>query len=408
MKGHSLISKSSNLQISNSVAKERENMCKIAKTVAFACCCVLVPMFLQAERGSGWRQDCEQLTGIALQKLVSLVDKNDYTELETLLATIESGCGESEFTQRLRIFRALLEKQPTAELIADYLAKNRHETLIMRWDHSAEERYESIYRDNKQDFDYVPLRHPIDALLKAKAEALLRSMTFDLTEREEAIALLFADRIEAFLEIHERSSRPRKPTRAEVAQRRAAQKYRGGFSVYAGAEFPVTGIDPIFKTSPTMGFMYASPLESDVLFELGLKIRVNSNDRDFAYHLDGVTEVVNSSASYGIGGTLGRKLFDNDAFIIYPKLGIFFETTSTGLSYVSYYDDGSYEDAVSVVYNNVNTMRTSLGLAFMWHVTGKQYAGFEAAYHYIPYNWDSRLLTRIQPNYASLQVFFRF
>jgi len=384
-------------------------MSKIVKTVAFACCCVLVPMFLQAERGGRWRQDCEHLTEITLEKLVPLVRKNDYTELENLLATIESGCGESEFTQRMRIFRALLEKQPTGELIADYLAKNRHETLIVRWDYSAEEQYESIYRDNKQGFDYVPLRHPIDALLKAKAEALLHSAAFDLTVGEEAIALLFADRVGEFHEIRERSSpRPRKPTPAEVGQRRAAQKYRGGFSVYAGAEFPVTGIDPLFKTSPTLGFMYASPLEPDVLFEFGLKIRINSNDRDFEYHLDGATETVSSSASYGIGGTLGRKLFDNDAFIIYPKLGLFFETTSTGLSHFTYYDDGSYEDAVGLVYNNVNTMRTSLGLTFMWHVSGKQYAGFEAAYHYIPYNWDSRLLTRIQPNYASAQVFFRF
>jgi len=335
--------------------------------------------------------------------LVSQVRKNDYTELENLLASIESGCGESEFTQRMRIFRALLEKQPTSELIGDYLAKNRHETLIMRWDYSAGEQYESIYRDNKPDFDHVPLRHPIDALLKAKAEALLHSTAFDLTMGEEAIVLLFADRIEEFREVHEPSSRPGK-----TAQRRAAQKYRGGFSVYAGAEFPVTGIDPLFKTSPTLGFMYASPLEPDVLFELGLKIRINSNDRDFEYQLDGATEAVSSSASYGIGGTLGRKLFDNDAFIICPKLGFFFETTSTGLSHFRYYDDGSYEDALQVVYNNVNTMRTSLGMAFMWHVAGKQYAGFEVAYHYIPYNWDSRLLTRIQPNYASVQVFFRF
>jgi len=378
-------------------------MSRIVKILALACCCVLVPMFLQAKRNVGWWQDCEQMVEISLKKLVSQVRKNDYSELENALATIQSGCGESEFTQRMRIFRALLEKRPTAELIADYLEKERHETLIMRWDYSADEQYESIYRDNKQDFDYVPLRHPIDALLKAKAEALLHSEAFALSEGEEAIALLFADRTEEFLEIHEGSSRPGKP-----ARRRTAQKYPSGFSVYAGAEFPVTGIDPLFKTNPALGFMYSSPLEPNVLFELGLKVRINSNDRDFEYHMDGLTEVVNSGASYGIGGSLGRKLFDNDAFIICPKLGLFFETTSTGLSHFSYYHDGSYEDAASVVYNNVNTMRTSLGLAFMWHVAGKQYAGFEAAYHYIPYNWDSSLLTRIQPNYASAQVFFRF
>jgi len=382
-------------------------MSVLVRSVVFACCCAFAPLVLLAEDG-GRRQDCEQLTEIALGKLVSLVQKNDYSELETVLATIQSGCGESEFTQRMRIFRALLEKKPAAALITDYLAKNHHETLAVRWNYAAEEQYESIYRDNKQDFGYVPLRHPIDALLKAKAEALLHSTAFSLSEREEEIALLFADRIDEFYEMHERSSQPRKPVRTEAAYRRGVDKYHAGLSIYAGAEFPIASAAPFFRTSPVMGFMYSSPLEDDVLFELGLKIRANFSDgnRRFEYRLDDETESVSSGASYGVGGTLGRKIFDNDALIIYPKLGLFFETTSTGLSHFGDYDD-EYE-VFRVMYSNVNTMRTSLGLAFMWHVSGKRYAGFEAAYHHIPYNWDSRLLTRIQPNYASAQLFFRF
>jgi len=393
------------------LASRKKNMSKTLKLVIFIYCSIL-PLFLQARQEEQPQQDCEQITKIALDRLIPLIQKNDYTELETVLSTIQSVCGENEFTQRMRIFRALLEKKSGGELIADYLAKNYHEILVMRWDYSIEEKYQSIYQNNKKDFNYIPLKHPIDSLLKIKAEALLHSTAFNLTEQEEEIALLFADRIDEFYQSYEKPISPAKPTALEKARQRAAYKDRGGFSIYAGAEFPITGTDPLFKTNPVMGFMYSSPLASNFLYELGLKIRINSNDRDFEYWLDNQTEVINSAASYSIGGTAGYKVFDNDTFIIYPKLGLFFESTGTGLSEVTYYDNGNYYDdeygSSNVKYHNVNTMRASAGFAFMRHISTKKYIGLEASYHYIPYNWDNQLQTNIQPNYASLQLFFRF
>ena len=354
-------------------------------------------------------QDCEQITKVALEQLVDIFRKNDFERLEPVLNTIQSTCGENEFTQRLRILRALIEKKTTGDIIANYLSKDYQEILVMRWDYSVEEKHAEIYRENRSDFDFVPLRHTIDSLTKTKALALLNSPSYNLTEQEEKIALLFSDHIDAFYERHGNVA-SRQPSETRPTDERS-DKYRHGVSVYAGAEFPLTGSDPAFKTSPTFGVFFSSRLSNPFLFEAGLKARINTSRRELEYLLYNEVEVIKSTASLGIGGTVGYKVFDNEKFILAPKAGLFWEMATTGLSEVSesYYDDGySYYETESVRYFYVNTMRTTLALAAMRHLSGKTYIGLEAAYHYVPYNWDNNLLTSVQPNYGSLQLFFRF
>lgn len=280
----------------------------------------------------------------------------------------------------------------------------------MRWDYSLEEKYAEIYHNNKADFEFVPLKHPIDSLFKIKALALLNSPSYNLTEQEEKIALLFADHIDEFYDLH--GSVPPAPPIEEKPKSVLPDKYRSGVNVYAGAEFPLTGSDPAFKTSPTIGILFSSRLSNPFLFEAGLKVRLNTrNDRTLEYALFDEVEVIRSAASVGIGGTIGYKIFDNDKFIIAPKAGLFWELATTGLSEISesYYDDGyDYYETEHVRFFYINTMRTTLALSAMRHLSGKTYVGLETAYHFVPYNWDSNLLTSVQPNYGSLQLFFRF
>lgn len=358
-------------------------------------------------------QDCEQLTKVALEKLVDIFRTNDFERLEPVLNTVQSTCGENEFTQRLRILRLLIEKKTTGEIITDYLAKNYQEILVMRWDYSVEEKYAQIYQSNRADFNYVPLRHTIDSLTKIKASALLNSPSYNLTEQEEKITLLFADHIDEFYQVHSGATpQPTSKNKPKPTSDDYYGKYRHGVNVYAGAEFPLTGSDPIFKTSPTLGVLFSSRLSNPLLFEAGLKIRINtSHDREVEYRLYDEVEVIKSTASLGIGGTIGYKIFDNNKFIIAPKAGVFWELATTGLSEVSenYYDDGyDYYETESVRYFYINTMRSTIALSAMRHLSGKTYIGLEAAYHFVPYNWDNSLLTSIQPNYGSLQLFFRF
>lgn len=352
-------------------------------------------------------QSCEQIMGIALDKLTPLIDKNEFTDLEPVLTTIQSTCGDTEFTQRLRILRALIEKKTTGDLIADYFSKKYVEVLIMRWDYSIEEKYQSIYQDNKSYFNYVPLRHPIDSLIKLKANALLYSTSYNLTEQEEEIILLFSDQIEAFEQAH--VPEQENPINTNKEKNKHFYKDKHGLQVYAGVEYPLTGTDPVFKSNPTFGIMFASKLSSDFLYEIGAKVRINHNDKTFDYQLYDDIKSVNSSASYSFGGNVGYKLLDDDVFILSPRIGLYWESTSTGLSEITedYYDD--YGNSIpNIRFNNVNTMRTSIALGLMRYLMKKQYIGIELAYHFIPYNWEKNLITSIQPHYSSAQLFYRF
>lgn len=368
----------------------------------------ILPFTSTAKLGND-TNNCEQVTKAALDKLVPMLSKNNYSDMEAVLATIESVCAQNEFTQRLRILTAILQQRASHDLIAAYYQRNYHETLVMRWDYSIEEKHEHIYQNNKLDFDHVPLRHPIDSLIKQKAEALLQSSNFKLNSEERIITLLFADQIDAFYRDYDTEKAPAPSTYREAPTYYRKDKDRSAFTLYAGVEMPLTGSDPVFKTNPVLGFMFSSKLSSALLYELGVKVRINSNDKYFDYMLYSDMVEVNSSASYSFGGSLGYKVYDNDDFIIYPKLGLYWESTATGLSESTFVDSwAADQDYGSIKYNNVNTMRSSIALAAMRHLGGKKYIGLEAAYHYIPYKWDNNLLSNIQPNYGSLQLFFRF
>ncbi|MCY4778234.1 hypothetical protein ORI89_01120 [Sphingobacterium sp. UT-1RO-CII-1] len=374
----------------------------LIKTVCFTLFSLIV--FAQEKKEI---QNCEQIMRIALDKITPLIDKNDFNDLESVLMTIQSTCGDTEFTQRLRILRALIEKKTTGDLIADYFSKKYVEVLIMRWDYSIEEEYKSIYQDNKSYFNYVPLRHPVDSLIKLKANALLYSTSYNLTEQEQEIILLFSDQIEEFQQTYTPSQENSQSQNNEKNNQFYKDKY--GLQIYAGVEYPLTGTNPVFKTSPTFGVTFASKLSSDLLYEIGAKVRINNNAKTFDYQLYDDIETINSSASYSFGGNIGYKLLDNDTFILSPKIGLYWESTSTGLSEIieDYYDD--YGNSVpNIRFNNVNTMRTSIALSLMRYLMKKQYIGIELAYHFVPYNWEKNLITSIQPHYSSAQLFYRF
>lgn len=378
------------------------------------------PLFAFNEEGKV--QDCEHLLEISLDKLTPLVNKNDFNQVEPLLATIEGACGRSEFTQRIRILKNILERGDSKALIQDYLDNKYDETLIMRWDYSLEQDYKLIYNRNKADFNFIPLKHPIDILVQLKAEALLKSASYNLNEQEEKIILLFANRITEYDQVsvaHVPQVQPSTNTPAIVQAEvlpieQVAEPVRGrsGVNIYAGLTGPLGGINPTFGVNPSFGVMYSSALTSPFLFELGMRVRVNTKDRDFDYLIYDDVQTVNSKASFSFGGTLGYKVFDNNKFIIAPKFGLGYETTTTGISEITdygYYDDyGDYINGTDTKYHNVNTMRLSLGLAAMRHVSRNQYIGIEASYIYAPYNWDKSLLTSVQSNYGSIELFYRF
>ena len=64
---------------------------------------------------------------------------------------------------------------------------------MKRFRDAAREDYAYQYESNKQQYNYVPLRHPIDQLIKTRAKALLQSQSYTLSDAEIDILNLFSN-----------------------------------------------------------------------------------------------------------------------------------------------------------------------------------------------------------------------
>ena len=162
------------------------------------------------------------------------------------------------------------------------------------------------------------------------------------------------------------------------------------------------------------GFKLMSSLERKFIFEGGINIRINSNDKNIDYNYEGSNVTVNSSTTGFIGGAVGYKIFDSEKCILIPKGIIGIDITDTGITESvysdgyydpdGYYYEGGYNDRM-VTINNVHL---GLGFASLFQMKNKKYVGIEVGYHYAPYDASSRVLTPIQANYGTAALFFRF
>lgn len=350
---------------------------------------------------------CEAYTSQMLQTLPGLLEKNDFAALHPLNSKLESHCGESELNLRLQIIERLTQKETTTSQIQRYLDQGYDAKLVDRHDYAAQKNFSSLYLKNKAAFDFIPLRHAVDSLTKVKATALLNSSTYTLNRQEEAICLLFADEIDLFYQTL--NKKPKSRPLVDKIQEREEGKHKTSGVLYSGVFAPINENEHL-KTSPTFGFMIMSPLYRDFIFELGLKLRVNTKNASFDFIDEGQIKEINSSSSYFLGFNIGYKVYDHVPWIILPKLGTGLGFINTKLAKTSVYDvvTDEGEHMSGIRYNNVNTLHSVAGLAVMRHIKRKMYLGIETSYHLVPYNWDESLISRMNSKFASVELFLRF
>lgn len=361
------------------------------------------------------QDNCERYTVETLPLLTKALDNNEFEKIAPLLNTIQASCGINEYIQRLRILILIIEKKNSTTAIDLYWNNQFDKSLLQRLDAADQDDFTTQYEQNKAKFHFYPLRHPLDNLIKLRAKALLASDNYILSSQEINILHLFADTQEPE-EIPDQQAN----TRSDEQQFPTPKVYRNrhkaklGYVPSIGAMSPLGGSNKVFGTNLTLGFMLMSSLERKLIFEGGLKVRINANDRNIDYNYDGSEISVNSSATAFIGGAVGYKVFDNDKFILIPKAILGIDITDTGITentYSSgyydpdgyYYDGGYTENMVTI-----NNIHLGLGLSSLFRMKNQKYIGFELGYHYAPYDASSKVLSPIQANYGSLALCFRF
>ncbi|WP_312186702.1 hypothetical protein [Sphingobacterium sp.] len=358
---------------------------------------------------------CASQTQQILPLLTQSLNNNEFTKIDPLLNTLQASCGITEFTERLRILLLIIEKKNSAVEIRRYLDNQFDKNLVQRLDAADRDDFANQYEQNKAKYNFYPLRHALDNLVKIRAKALLISDSYTLNDEEQDILHLFSD-----------TENTRSISGVQVEEQQEAQEYtkpivyknrhkaKLGYVPSIGVMGPLSGTNKIFGPNLTLGFMFMSSLEKKFIFEGGIKVRINSNDRNFDYRYEGTSVSINSPATIFMGGAVGYKIYDNDKFILIPKGIIGIDITDTGITenvYSSgfydeygYYYDGGYTDRM-VTINNVHL---GLGLSSLFQMKNKKYIGFELGYHYAPYDSGSKVLTPIQANYGSVELFFRF
>ncbi len=361
------------------------------------------------------QENCDRHTAEILPLLTKTLNNNDFDQIDPLLNSMQASCGVNEFVQRLRILVYIIEKKNTTTEIKHYVDNQFDKIFLQRLDAADREDFAAQYDQDKAKYNFVPLRHPLDGLIKVRAKALLASDSYTLNDQEKDILQLFSDTDVANAVQQQQAdgqdNQQRFPTPKVYRDR---QKAKMGYVPSIGVVTPLGGANKIFGTNISFGFMLMSSLERKFIFEGGFKVRINSNDRNIDYNYEGSNVSVNSSATAFMGGAVGYKIFDNDKFILIPKGILGIDITDTGITesaYSSgyydpdgYYYDGGYTDRM-VTINNVHL---GLGLASLFRMKNQKYIGFELCYHYTPYDASSKVLSPIQANYGSLELFFRF
>ncbi|MGE8299921.1 MAG: hypothetical protein ACN6OW_10165, partial [Sphingobacterium paramultivorum] len=197
-----------------------------------------------------------------------------------------------------------------------YVDNQFDKNFLQRLDAADQDDFSTQYEQHKEKYNFVPLRHPLDGLIKVRAKALLASDSYTLTDQEKTILELFSDTEVANAvqdqQANEQDNQQRFPAPKVYRDR---QKAKLGYVPSIGVVTPLGGANKIFGTNINFGFMLMSSLERKFIFEGGFKVRINSNDRNIDYNYEGSNVSVNSSATAFMGGTVGYKVFDNDKFI---------------------------------------------------------------------------------------------
>ena len=357
------------------------------------------------------QETCEKQTAEILPLLTSALNSNEFDKIEPLLNTLQASCGVTEFGQRLRILLLVIDKKNSGAEIGQYIDNQLDRTFVQRLDAADQDNFAQQYEQNKAKYNFFPLRHPLDNLIKIRARALLSSDNYSLSDHEKDILHLFAD-TESPEDgpIPQHTERPN--SRPQTYGNRSKSKL--GYVPLMGVMSPLGSTNKVFGTNFMFGFMLMSSLERKFIFEGGFKVRINSNDRNIDYNYEGSNVTVNSSTTGFIGGSVGYKIFDNEKCILIPKGIIGIDITDTGITESvysdgyydpdGYYYEGGYNDRM-VTINNVHL---GLGFASLFQMKNKKYVGIEVGYHYAPYDASSKVLTPIQSNYGTAALFFRF
>lgn len=341
--------------------------------------------------------DCNKSAYSAIEQIPFLLKKYEMDSVGTLLNEIIVNCGFREWMLRVSILVQIYQNNDSIAEINTYIDENFEVNYIDRIEDSKDSSY---FKKNQFYSEYnifPPLRHPLDSATQGLALELLKRE--DITNDERIICLLFANDVE----MYEKEIKNLKAV-SSIAEILFFKKYYSRRNEYSGAVFlgshtPI-GNSKIFGTSPSLKVAF-SLMNSDLSIDFLFGLRLNNNNKKFAYEVNDNERNTSSYTTEEYGVTVGVPIYRTSSFILMPKIGYFHEKLWTN---IAKRDSNNEIDEDS--YYSVDSNSGYLAVAIT--NTTIPTLGFELGFKYSNFNSDKHLKTKFYDFAFCTNLFVRF
>ena len=347
---------------------------------------------------------CERQTQLAIDQLTTFLIKNDYVKIQEQINLLQKECPQNELTKRLQILLQIIHKKPSELLINEYVKLDLHNVLIDRYDDAERKNYSEVYSQNKEKYQFFPLKHPIDSLIKSKSIALLNSETYAISKAEKVILHLFSDHIDDFYNMTNLSRKKRDFIEEQYDEE--LTNSLGGFVISIGTWIPF-GKENFYNISPTFGVGYQGSFVNRFIPEFSYKFRLNNADKNLQYYNGNIVQS-NPKTSHSLLLSLGYKTYEHSKIIILPKISTGASVIWTGSRGIgTSLDDDGYE-LENLSFKNIYAWHNAIGVSTYLNLKNRKYLGLDLNYNYIAYNSNNLLVSKVESNYLSLEVSIKF
>ena len=362
-------------------------------------------LYSQVDSTSTYYQDslrCIRVTQIVEDSLVSQFSSQQFIDFFPIINYWIDSCGYYEPTLRSIIMEELILRNPVDLAISDYIEAGFFDIYKNRKLDAQEFNYYDFFVDNVQYYGYLPLNSKLDSVIQQRAMEWKDST--GLLPDEHLICSLFSDDYYTF-----ENKAIKKEYKNSYIGKYIRKLYREDRDQYIGLEistgvFGSYGLNQTLGISQILGIAFTGPLSEKWTGDFHVRFRFSYNPKEFNFFAMDQLQTVKSHTVVNLGAHVGYRILNlpiaSKKVIIIPKVGLGVDLINTGL----------YEQVGEEEYNYYYpiSLHVKMGISAMVPFFQTSYFGLGFYYHYIPYHWDKRLRSKMDSNYLSGEIFWRF
>ena len=315
-------------------------------------------------------------------------------------------CGNNEPIQRLKMLydieKGLFQSAQYNEYVANYI-----EIYKYRVADAKETDYKKRYDYNQKYYDYIPLNGRFDAFTQKIAADLLPKQTQD--SAAHLFCTLFANDIAAF-----NTNADKKVYKTTLLyQNKQEAQNRSDFTgpihinLGLGAWYPIGQMSKIFQPAPYVNAGFSADIKPHLHCNFGIIVAVATNPKEVYIDLGSTPQTTPTNSLIGMNIVITKE-------VPLPKKFSFEIQGGGGLAMMSTNIQKPNAAQVNTQNNNesryytIETLDLTGGIGIRRAVNERNSVGVSLNYHFVPYNLDSKLITNIGNQYATMIMSYRF